>query len=91
MLRGGEKNWLRTGRVVSWLAFILFCVSLLSPEFFETTFQERLSGWRSFSRDRIEHRASELFAGLSAGARLPACAKATAWLGREETTLGRAN
>ena len=31
---------LRTGRGVSWLAFIVCCVTLLSPGFSETAFQE---------------------------------------------------
>ena len=78
---------LRTGRTVSWLGFILFCVSPLSPEFPGRHFRKV----ESFCGALLDTAASELFAGLSAGARRPACAKATAWLGREETTLGRAN
>ena len=58
-LRGGEKL-VRTGRIVSWLGFILFCVSPLSPEFPGRHFRKVESFCGAFG-----HRARELFAGLS--------------------------
>jgi hypothetical protein len=35
-----RQAWLRTGRVVSWLTFIVFCVSLLSPGFWRRHFKK---------------------------------------------------